>query len=163
MGLILVACAGCVALAPVETEPQPSSQDVEIGGHADGFGNISDFESEYAAVAKELGASLPEGYEFPASPPGDWENSAAFELGTGSMQAAFFWQCAWISDYVFARQKGDEGGMNKALDQLAEWVDLPPVTPNIDEESARLWLEVYINPAREGDDMKLLSMSSCNQ
>lgn len=160
--ILLMFMTGCVATTPLAGPNLTRSDREAEGAPTEGFGSIADFESEYMRSAEQLASSLPPGVEFPTRVPGSWKEDAAFERGAGEMQAAFYWQCAWLTEYSSAKESNDASGQVEALDKLDAWITLPGVEPHVDEASIDVWNSEFVAPAREGRDDNLLSLLSCS-
>lgn len=124
------------------------------------LGTISDAKSEFLATAASLAPTLPEGVAFPESMPGNWDSTGQFEAGFGEMQAALYWQCAWLSSYVRASSQDDAVGTRLAIDKLGAWAQLDVVTAHVDADSLAVWQAHFLEPARSGDDDLIREMAS---
>jgi hypothetical protein len=124
------------------------------------FVRIDEAESEFQRSAALLANTLPDGVTFPKSMPGEWEESGTFETGFGDMQAALFWQCAWLIRYKDASVSGEHASMATALDELQEWSKLTAVVAHVDAESIHTWNTQFVDTARNGNDALLLEMAS---
>lgn len=130
---------------------------------AKGFGTFEDFETEYETTVPELSGTLPSGIVFPSEATGEWEKDGRFEDGVGVMQAALFWQCAWLKTYVKASDAGATDTADTALSRLEEWNDLPQVAPHVEETSREFWAAELIEPARAGDETLIREFADgCN-
>ena len=170
--LSLVACYGVtddevIATRAESSEASPDSGDDGANGDegvvASGDGEFSNYEGfidEFRETAQQLDKSLPEGYPLISELNGEWDRSGRYEAGAGAMQAAFQWQCAWISTYVQSKDGGDADGASHAVDRLAEWTQLPAVAPHIDDASKKSWADDLITPTREGNDTLLLELGT---
>jgi len=161
---LVASLAGCTGgpsteSTPAQSEP-PGIADQQQSAPADAFVNFDSFVDEYEAASEDLAGTLPEGHESPSSPPGDWDEDGQYEPGTGEMQAAFEWQCAWMAAYVEATTSGNATARSDALDRLEEWTKLPVVAPHTDDASKETWAEQVIAPARTGEDTALLEFAS---
>lgn len=154
-GGLVVACASQLPTQGATNTPQRS-----LDSSTASFNGYDDFVDEYQATVDALSDSLPTRYAFPPEPPGEWEADADFEDGVGEMQAALYWQCAWITAYARAIASGETDSATESLDRLAAWTDLPSVTAHIDDASRELWAQSVIAPARAGDHDPLLTLGS---
>lgn len=161
---LAAALVGCTGEPSAEGAPEqsetPVATDESQGAPADSYVNFNSFVDEYQAAAEDLARTLPAGHEMLSSPPGDWDEDGQFEPGTGEMQAAFEWQCAWITAYVEATNNDNAVARSDALDSLEEWTNLPEVAPHTDDASKKIWAEQVIGPARAGEDTFLLEFAS---
>lgn len=158
---VLLAVTACTGARPGPTattlqEPAPLPTSTKsISGY-------DEFRNEYQRASDELATSMPPDQQIPAQPPGEWDTGGRFEEGVGSMQAALYWQCAWLGAYATAAESGDSETAGLALDRLTEWTSLPQVRTNIDTASIDAWQDAFIGPARTGSDDKLLELArSC--
>lgn len=141
------------ASSTATVQPSPAPTVAEFVDH-------EAFTAEYRDAATVLTQTLPTGAAIPEQPPGEWQQDGQFEKGAGEMQAAFAWQCAWIDAYSDARRSGDQSEVELALQKLEAWIDLPQVSPHIDQRSREVWLKEFVDPARRGDDTRLIDIAA---
>lgn len=163
--LMLCTLCGCGAVENSSygpnSAPTPSDEQSLSSEHfGAALGSISDAKSEYLATAGSLAQTLPHGVTFPETMPGDWDSMGQFEAGFGEMQAALYWQCAWLSKYVGASDQGDTAGKNLAIDKLMAWAHIDVVKEHVDPDSIAVWEHRFLDPARSGDDRLVREMAS---
>ncbi|WP_146035483.1 MULTISPECIES: hypothetical protein [Microbacterium] len=162
VGLVCAAVAtGCSVDRSIDP-PLPTAQ-LSTPSPTESFSGFDSFRSEYLQAADTLSDTLPPGRVFTEEPPGTWDETGSYEVGTGRVTAVLFWRCAWATAYVDATEGGDTVGAARALDKLGAWATMPDVVAHSDEDARTKWMERVVGPAESGEDSSLrLIESDCS-
>lgn len=148
LAAFVFALAGCASTSASADGFSDAASGIQ-NGPPPGSVTAQDTLDQWQPSVESFPKPLPSGVTWPSKPPKSLAENSLSEVGRAPVAAAFYWMCAWESEYLEAEDRGDAKAGALALDSLSSFGDLPIVKEHFRDVSA--WTQDVVTRSRDGD------------